>query len=282
MDQKDYELILSLNKTKNITKTAEQLFVSQPALTKRIQNIEKELGTNILVRMPRGIYFTPMGEKVLDYVLQIYSSIEEMHSYIHSNMGYIGGNLEIGVPVDYARYLLPQKLDFYIHNYPNVNIYIHTGYSSTLYRRLMNNDFNCTVARGEYNWDEEQLLIRTEPVCLACKDREARKNLSKLIYINRSTDTLLSSQIHKWLKENNLHWQTKLNIDGTATCQQLIRSGLWTIAPQLSLFGFDGYMEPLYLADGTPLLRETHILCRSFYMDLPQVRLFIDLLRQHN
>ena len=43
MDEKDYELLLNLNESKNITKTAQNLFMTQPAITKRIQKMEEEL-----------------------------------------------------------------------------------------------------------------------------------------------------------------------------------------------------------------------------------------------
>ena len=42
MDEKDYELLLDLNRTKNITKTAQELYITQPAITKRIQKMEEE------------------------------------------------------------------------------------------------------------------------------------------------------------------------------------------------------------------------------------------------
>ncbi len=43
MDDKDYEILLALSQEKSISKAAEKLFITQPALSKRIQKIEKEL-----------------------------------------------------------------------------------------------------------------------------------------------------------------------------------------------------------------------------------------------
>lgn len=59
MDDRDYELILLLNKTKNITHASEELYISQSTLSKRIQAIEKELGVQLLIRSRQGIHFTP-------------------------------------------------------------------------------------------------------------------------------------------------------------------------------------------------------------------------------
>ena len=55
MDEKDYELLLDLNETKNITKTAQKLYMTQPAITKRIQKMEEELQCTLFLRSKKGI-----------------------------------------------------------------------------------------------------------------------------------------------------------------------------------------------------------------------------------
>ncbi len=50
MDEKDCELLLELKQSQNITKAAQKLFITQPALTKRIQKIEEELQCQLLLR----------------------------------------------------------------------------------------------------------------------------------------------------------------------------------------------------------------------------------------
>ena len=50
MNEQDYQLLIDLYETKNITKVADQHFLTQPALTKRIRRIEEELGSELLIR----------------------------------------------------------------------------------------------------------------------------------------------------------------------------------------------------------------------------------------
>ena len=50
MDEKDYELLLELYETKNITKTAQKLFITQPARSKRIQRMEEEQQCQLFLR----------------------------------------------------------------------------------------------------------------------------------------------------------------------------------------------------------------------------------------
>lgn len=61
MQDFDWNIILSLYQTKSISQSAEQLYLSQPALTKRLRNIERELNCNIVVRSHSGNAFTPQA-----------------------------------------------------------------------------------------------------------------------------------------------------------------------------------------------------------------------------
>ena len=54
MENKDCQLLRILNKTRNITKAAEELYISQPALTYRIKQIEKDFNTTIITRGKKG------------------------------------------------------------------------------------------------------------------------------------------------------------------------------------------------------------------------------------
>ena len=61
MDTFDWRLLKVLHETHNITKASQSLYLSQPTLTKRLQQIESEFETELFVRHSRGITFTPKG-----------------------------------------------------------------------------------------------------------------------------------------------------------------------------------------------------------------------------
>ena len=67
MDEKDFELLCTLDSTCNITYAAEKLHVSQSALSKRIKMMEKKLGVEIVLRSRQGICFTPAGKIILEH-----------------------------------------------------------------------------------------------------------------------------------------------------------------------------------------------------------------------
>ncbi|KZL90449.1 LysR family transcriptional regulator [Clostridium magnum] len=281
MDEKDYELILTLYQLKNITKTAEKLFITQPALTKRIKKIEHDLGTELLLRSKKGVLFTPLGESIIPYIRNVASTLKQMRQQVDSNHDFIGGTLSAGISLNYSQYQLPKVLKSYTEAFPNVDVNIITDQSRNLYHRLENDEISIAVVRGEFNWNDKSILLDTEPMCLVCSNEYARRPLNSYSYIGRRSDSILQGKIQTWLTENGLSTDnTKLSIDNIGTCLEMAKHGLgWAILPKVCLDDFDGYVEDLYFADGTPFTRSTYILYRSSYYSLPQVKLFIQYLK---
>lgn len=282
MDEKDYKLILTLYKLKNITKTSEKLFITQPALTKRIKKIEKDLGTDLLIRSKKGVLFTPLGESIIPYIKTVVNTLKQMREHVSSNHNFIGGNLTVGVSLNYARYRLPKVLKNYTEAFPNVDVNIATDHSKNLYNRLKNDEFSIVIIRGEYKWDEVTILLGTEPMCLVCSKENANLSLNSYSYIGRTTDLISQGKIQTWLFENNISINnTKLWVDNIDTCLEMAKHGLgWGILPKICLKNFDGYIKDLYFSDGAPFSRSTYILCKNFYYMLPQVKLFIQYLKR--
>ena len=78
MDEKDFELLQALADSRNITKAADKLYITQSALSKRIRSIERELGVELLLRSHQGIRFTPSGEAVLAHCRAAAPEMEQM------------------------------------------------------------------------------------------------------------------------------------------------------------------------------------------------------------
>lgn len=80
--------------------------------------------------------------------------------------GEICGSLKIGVSVNIARYKLPAVLKTFIKKYPKVDIYVTTMQSTQLYRALADNEISIALVRGNFNWQDGDVILSREPVCL--------------------------------------------------------------------------------------------------------------------
>lgn len=282
MDEKDFDIIEVLNRTRNITRASELLFTTQSALSKRILMLENELGTKLMLRSRQCISFTPEGEIVLEHVRRAKSELQRMRESLELSKPYVSGTLNIGVSINYARYTLPDILAKFRKDYPKVTIHIITDQSRSLFLRIMNNEINIAIVRGEFTWKEEKVLLSRESVCairsLDDKDRE----LWEIPYINHKTDSAFEVELTQWMRENNLHEiNNDLHVDSIETCVEMVKRGLgWAIVPEICLNNFDGIKQDLYFSDGKKFLRSTWLLYSGLASKLPQVKAFIDTITQ--
>ena len=281
MDERDFELLITLKETGNITHAADRLYITQSSLSKRIHAIEKELNTNILLRSRQGVHFTPEGEIVLKRVSEAACLMDIMRNELESQKGYICGTLNVGVSINYALYQLPELLASYHQQYPHVTTRISTDQSRNLYQQIVNNKIDAAVIRGEYDWKGEKILLNRENVCAIRSSGDANRSLHSLPYIGRKTDPQFEREISQWMREKHLHPKSNgIFVDNITTCVEMVRRGLgWSIVPEICLRDFDGIVEPLTFENGEPFVRSTYIMYNNNVMELPQVSAFIELLK---
>ncbi len=166
MDEKDFEYLLVLNETGNITRASEKLFVTQAALSKRVKAIEEELGTALFIRSHHGVRLTPEGEHVMKHIEQSARQLEQMREELSAVGGEVGGTLKAGIPINYSFYSLPDVLDHYYRKYPKVKLQITTGQSRQLYRLMLQDQLDVAILRGDFSWDGIQYLLGQEHICI--------------------------------------------------------------------------------------------------------------------
>ena len=281
MDERDFKLLATLNKTRNITQAAEILYISQSSLSKQIHGIERELGVSLMLRSRQGIQFTAAGEAVLKHTLEASKHLDLMRKAIEASRNYICGTLNAGISINYTLYRLPDLLASYRGKYPQVNMQITTDQSRNLYIQLQTGVVDVAVLRGEYDdWKGEKILLSREKIC-AIHNRDATKSLTEIPFIGRKTDVEFERDLARWLHENNIRTEENgICVDNITTCVEMVRRGLgWAIVPEICLKDFTGYVRPLFFANGEPLIRSTYIMYSRQILALPQVKAFIDLIK---
>lgn len=283
MDERDFELLSDLAKTCNLTKSAQRLYTTQSALTKRIQKLEEDLGTQLFLRTKKGLLLTPVLEEILPYLNQITASLEQTRSLAAAGEGEIAGTLNVGISSNYARYRLPSVLEEYMARYPKVEIHLNTHRSPVLYKNLQENNISMAIVQGEYPWRDGDIVLSEEHICLVVSEENRDVPLNRLPHIVRETDLGYLFDLSRWRNENDLlPSPSDLVVSDIPTVITLVERGIgWSVLPDICLDQFKGVVRPLKFRDGQMLTRKRHILYRSDYFSLPQVRAFVDIVRQH-
>lgn len=281
MDERDFELLAALDRTRNITHAADLLYVTQSSLSKRISAIEQELGITLLLRSRQGVHFTPEGEEVLKHTLRAARELSLMREAIAAGRDYVCGTLDAGVSVNYAFYCLPDMLALYRRRYPHVNTHITTDHSRNLYMMILDGKIDVAIIRGEYPWKGDRVLLSRECICAIRSREDMDRPLEELPYIGRKTDIAFEREIAQWMRENGLQpEQQGIRVDSISTCVEMVNRGLgWAIVPQICLKDFPGCVTPLTFANGEPFVRSTYLMYSGAASVLPQVKAFIDIIR---
>lgn len=285
MEEKDWLILKTLYQKKNITKTAEQLFTSQPALTYRIQQLEKEFGAKIVSRGKTGVEFTSQGECLVKYAEQMLHELRRTKERISNMNDEVAGTLRLGVSGSYARYYLPALLKSFVNQHSGVEINVRTGLSSEILSYVQREEVHIGILRGNHSWSEQSLLLAREPLCLASRepiDMQALPGLPKINYV--INDTRLRQDIEKWwLERFSLPPLITMEVDSIETCVELISSGLgYGIVPGISLQHHKSlFVEHLKTKDGAPIIRETSLVYRATSLELSVVKAFVGFMKNN-
>ncbi|WP_153010059.1 LysR family transcriptional regulator, partial [Sporosarcina koreensis] len=136
MTTTELEIIKALAEEGNMRKAAERLFLSQPALSQRLQTIEKEWGTLLFVRSQKGLEPTPAGELVIAFAKETILKKEETAEMIASLADKVHGTLKIACASIVGQTWLPQVLKEFVSMYPDAKISLMTGWSSEIVKAL--------------------------------------------------------------------------------------------------------------------------------------------------
>ena len=159
MTEQDFLLLKTLDQTQNVTQTAKILHLTQPAITRQIQMLEKELETTLLIRSRHGIRFTPEGDIALKASLAADKIMVQLRQDLNSAKGYLCGTLHAGISMNYARHYLPAILQNFRQNYPKITAQINVRHSWVLYNGLLNGDYDLAILPGEYPWNEYKKVL---------------------------------------------------------------------------------------------------------------------------
>ncbi|KKO53225.1 LysR family transcriptional regulator [Paenibacillus sp. DMB20] len=122
-----YQTFCMVAKNKSISKAAKDLYMTQPAVSQAIMQLEKELDTRLFTRTPKGVSLTNEGSLLFEYANSAMNLIRVGEERISELKNLTTGELRIGVGDTISRYFLPPYLEAFHNRYPNIKFKIVNG-----------------------------------------------------------------------------------------------------------------------------------------------------------
>ena len=116
------KIFLEVANSKSFLEASNKLFISQPAISRSIANLEESLNMTLFYRANKGISLTPSGQVLYKYLLEIRNMLLSCERVLVSMNDIEEGNLIIGVQSHIVRNYLMNKIDHFRSNHPNIKI----------------------------------------------------------------------------------------------------------------------------------------------------------------
>lgn len=285
MQLTELQILSVLAEELNMRKASERLFVSQPALSQRLQTIEQRWGSKLFIRSQKGLTVTPAGEKIIDFVKSTLEKEEAVRDEVLSLGDEVHGTLKLAVASIIGQYWMPKILKKYVERYPNVKISLVTGWSSEVQRQLYDEQFHVGVIRGNPDWKGPKEHLISDKLYLVdtkIKSIDELPNTSRPFIQFKSHSTYYQEIQDWWTQKFKAPPKRTIVVDQIETCKQMALNGIgYAILPSISLTKKDRslYTTPILNVQGIPLSRDTWIISSEASQQLKQVDAFLSLIK---
>ena len=147
MQLSQVEAFLEIARVGNISRASVSLFVTQPALTARLQSLEAELSQRLFVRSRRGMQLTDAGRTFLPYAERAIAALRSGGEAVAAVGVGTAGELNIGAAPAVSTYVLPALLDRFVRDYPGVRLLVRTGHSEEIVDMVLRSEVQIGLVR---------------------------------------------------------------------------------------------------------------------------------------
>lgn len=167
MDLKDLRYLLAIQETGHLGRAAIKLEITQPALSKCIQRLEKYYATRLIIKVGRGIRLTEAGLMLCDRVQKIVQAVDETYREMNSLSAGSAGYIRLGVAATAAEFMLPKLMRALLDVAPDVRIDVKVGMNDYLQNKLRENQLDLILGfLPHYNNEFSRRPLLDDPVVL--------------------------------------------------------------------------------------------------------------------
>jgi DNA-binding transcriptional LysR family regulator len=295
MDEKDCLILQYLYEENNFTRAAERLYMTQPALTYRLRQIEKEFQVNVFSKNGKNIKMTPAGEYLVSYAKKQLIELRMTQEFL-LNMGKeVKGSLKVGVNSHFGLYHLPSILKDFATSYPNVHLNVDTGFSKEMMGLLIDGNIDVAVVRGDFHWSDQSYLLSEETICIVSKYELRIEDLPTLPFIDRKEPSVLfkyknaqhtipyeQSIDHWWSERYESPPNTTMLVDSYETCKEMVKMDLgFSIMPRAFIYEQDElFCHDLMFKNGEKMKKRTWLYYREASLQLAATSIFVDSIKK--
>ena len=144
------KVFLTVAKHLSFTKASQELYISQPAISKHIQELESDFKTRLFERKGNSILLTISGELLVKHAEEIVDQYQQLEYAMHQLHGDFVGELKLGASTTIAQYVLPPILARFTEVHPKVKVSLISGNSREIEEAVEAHRIDLGLIEGIY------------------------------------------------------------------------------------------------------------------------------------
>ncbi len=219
----------------SFTKAAEALFMTQPAVTSRIRQLEEHFNTRLFDRANGRIALTPAGTLALEYAERILGLSSELDTRLKELSGHVAGPLLIGASTTIAEFLLPQVLGEFKSRFPAVVPRLFVANSEAVQNRIIERSLDLGFIEGDSHLpslatdvccDDELQVVCAPTHPLAKLPSVSPKLLTEHAYISREPGSGTREVVDHYLEKAGVSLQAVMEVGSPEALKGLVATGV--------------------------------------------------------
>tara|TARA_Y100001978_G_scaffold34173_1_gene29971 strand:+ start:2416 stop:3342 length:927 start_codon:yes stop_codon:yes gene_type:complete len=222
-------------------KAADILYVTQPAVSLQIQNLEKQLEITIFDRGGRKALLTEAGQLLLDYCQRILNQCDEACKAVEDLNSLKGGTLIVGASQTTGTYLMPRMIGLFRQKYPDVSVQLQIHSTRRTGWSVANGQIDLAIIGGQLPQDLENLLkispFATDELALVLPSKHnlskakelTKEDLYKLNFVTLDSQSTTRKVVDELLKSSGLDIQRlkiEMELNSLEAIKNAVQSGL--------------------------------------------------------
>jgi len=237
------QVFLKITETKSITKAAEELHLTQPAVSIQLKNLQDQFEIPLTEIIGRQLYVTDFGKEIAIAAERI---LEEVHAINYKTLAYKGilsGKLKISV-VSTGKYVMPYFLSEFANNNKGIEIEMDVTNKSKVIKSLKNNEVDFALVSIIPNdiQVESQILMQNKLFLVGNKKTAVNEKikvdtlLSEIPLIYREDGSATRISMEKFMTDKGIKAKMKLQLTSNEAVKQAVIAGLGlSIMPLIGL-----------------------------------------------
>ena len=230
-----YRIFYTVATCKSISKAANILYISQPAVTVQIKKLEEQIGVNLFNRTKHGSILTEEGKILYDYVASALNTLNNGENTLKNLKNIDAGIIRIGSSTTVAEHVLMPYLEKFHQNFPNIEIQIVNHLTEELLSLLRNGNLDMVILNlpmkesKDINlykiMDVQDIFIGNEYYYHLTKGKVILQDLKKYPLLFQKAPSNTREFLDKYLKDNHVYLNPKIEIVSYNLIMEFVKIG---------------------------------------------------------